>query len=37
MKLALAVLFAAALGTAILVAFAQVRPSPPRALHLTSG
>ena len=37
LKLALAVVLAAALGTAILVAFAQVRPSPPPALRLTTG
>jgi hypothetical protein len=37
MKLALAVLFAAALGTAIVVAFGQVRPDPPPAVRLTSG
>jgi len=37
LKLALAVLLAAALGTAIVLAFAQVRTSPPPALRLTSG
>ena len=37
LKVALAVVLAAALGTAIVVAFAQVRTSPPPALRLTSG
>jgi hypothetical protein len=36
-KVALAVVLAAALGTVIVLAFAQVRPSPPAVLHLTSG
>jgi len=37
LKVVLAVVLAAALGTAIIVAFAQVRTSPPPALRLTSG
>jgi len=36
-KVALAVVLAAALGTVIMLAFAQVRASPPAALHLTTG
>jgi hypothetical protein len=36
-KVALAVVLAAALGTIIVLAFAQVRTSPPAVLHLTSG
>jgi hypothetical protein len=36
-KLVLAVVLAAALGTVIVLAFAQVRTSPPAVLHLTSG
>jgi hypothetical protein len=36
-KVALAVVLAAALGAGIVLAFAQVRTSPPAVLHLTSG
>ncbi len=37
LKVALAVVFAAALGAGVVAALAEVRPSPPPAVRLTSG